>query len=413
MTDSGPRPDFKADNKYKTDRNIWPGLDMNIESEEKFMNSKKIQFLYLNEQDIIKAGVKNMDACIDTMEDVIKLLNAGDYMMSGSNHNSHGAMITFPDEPSFPNMPKNGCDRRFMAMPAYLGGKYDLAGMKWYGSNVDNKEKGLPRSILMLMLNDKETGAPISLMSANLISSYRTGAIPGVGVKYLAKEGAKVVSIIGPGVMGKTVLKAICCARPSIDTLKIKGRGKASLDSFLKFVKKECPQIKKAEIVDTVEAAVRNSDVVSFCTSSPVTVKDYPFVEEAWISPGTLFCLPATVNFDDTFIARKCKMVVDNIRLYEAWAEEYPYPTFGDITIIGSKFTDMAHEGKISFSQIDDLGDIINGRKPGRADDDQIILYSVGGMPVEDVAWGKVIYENAVKSNIGTWLPLWNVPELA
>lgn len=41
-------------------------------------------------------------------------------------------------------------------------------------------------------------------------------------------------------------------------------------------------------------------------------------------------------------------MVVDNIKLYEAWAEEYPYPTFGSINIIGAKFTDMCHDGIIS-----------------------------------------------------------------
>lgn len=108
------------------------------------MPNTKIDFLYLSEPDMIAAGVKNMPLCVDTMEKVIQLLNAGDYMMSGNNHNSHGAMVTFPDEPAFPNMPKNGCDRRFMAMPAYLGGEFDMAGMKWYGSNVENKKKGLP-----------------------------------------------------------------------------------------------------------------------------------------------------------------------------------------------------------------------------------------------------------------------------
>lgn len=40
----------------------------------------------------------------------------------------------------------------------------------------------------MMMLNDKDTGAPLALMSANLLSAYRTGAIPGVGAKYLAKK---------------------------------------------------------------------------------------------------------------------------------------------------------------------------------------------------------------------------------
>lgn len=375
-------------------------------------NEAKIDFLYLSEPDMIKAGVTDMKKCIDTMEEVIKLINVGDYMMSGKNHNSHGAMVSFPEKSEFPNMPKNGCDRRFMAMPAYLGGKFDMAGMKWYGSNVENKNKGLPRSVLMLMLNDKETGAPIALMSANLISSYRTGAIPGVGIRYLVKKDAKTAAIIGPGVMGRTVLQAICCECPQVDSIKVKGRGKASLDEFVEFTKAECPQIKNIQIVENIEEAVRDSDIVSFCTSSPVKLEDYSFVEEAWIKKGALFLLPATVNFDDDFLINRCKKVVDNRKLYEAWAEEYPYPTFGEITIIGSKFTDMVYEGKIKDSDIIDMGDIVIGNETGRSSEDEIILYSVGGMPVEDVAWGKVIYENALKMGIGTKLNIWDVPKL-
>ena len=114
----------------------------------------KISFKYLSEQDMIEAGVMNMDECVEVMEDMLLTLNRGDYVMGGQNHNSHGCMVTFPDDPQFLGMPKNGDDRRFMAMPAYLGGKYQMAGMKWYGSNVENKKKGLPRSILMMMLND-------------------------------------------------------------------------------------------------------------------------------------------------------------------------------------------------------------------------------------------------------------------
>ena len=148
----------------------------------------RIKFLYLSEPDMIKAGVKNMDQCVEAMEDLLVTLNKGDYVMAGVNHNSHGAQVIFPDDPQFEGMPKNADDRRFMAMPAYLGGKYQMAGMKWYGSNCENKASGLPRSILMMMLNDKDTGAPLALMSANLVSCYRTGAIPGVGAKYLARK---------------------------------------------------------------------------------------------------------------------------------------------------------------------------------------------------------------------------------
>ena len=105
-------------------------------------------------------------------------------------------------------MPVAGPDRRFMAMCSYLGGSYNMCGLNWYGSNVDNREKGLPRSILTLMLNDPDTGAPLALMSANLISSYRTAAVPAVGVRYLARKDVHTVGIIGPGVMNKTTLRS-------------------------------------------------------------------------------------------------------------------------------------------------------------------------------------------------------------
>ena len=121
-----------------------------------------------------------------------------------------------------------------------------MVGMKWYGSNVDNKKKGLPRSILMLTLNDKDTGAPVAYMSANILSAYRTGAVPGVGFKYFAPEDSKVVGIIGPGVMSKTALEAMMAVRPGIEAVKIKGSSMSSPSAlnFKAFVLEKYPSVK-------------------------------------------------------------------------------------------------------------------------------------------------------------------------
>lgn len=373
----------------------------------------EIKFLYLSEEDMIEAGVKDMAKCIDVMEDMLVTLKKGDYMMGGENHNSHGCMVSFPDDPPFPGMPKNAPDRRFMAMPAYLGGKYQMAGMKWYGSNVENKKKGLPRSILMMMLNDKDTGAPLALMSANLVSSYRTGGIPGVGAKYLARKDAKSVAIVGPGVMGKTSLSAFASVCKNLDTLKIKGRGQKSIDSFIEFVKKDYPQFTNIIVCDTLEEAVRDSDIVCMTTTVKNDVSTFPVIESEWVKKGAFISMPSAANFDDDFLANQCKLVVDNYKLYEAWEEEYPYPTYPEICIVGSKFTDLKHEGKISREDIIDIADIIEGKIPGRESEDDIIVYSVGGMPVEDVAWGTVLYRNAIEKGIGTELQLWKKPDMA
>ena len=335
----------------------------------------KIDFLYLSEPDMIKAGVKDMKSCVDVMEDLLITLYKGDYVMGGANHNSHGCMIMFPDDPQFPGMPKNADDRRFMAMPAYLGGSYQMAGMKWYGSNVENKKVG-------------------------------------VGAKYLARKDSRVVSIIGPGVMGKTSLAAFVSVCPNLDTVKIKGRSQRSLDAFTKFIREELPQIKNIEICDSVEEAVKDSDIISFTTTVRDDVSSFPYINGDWVKKGALISMPSAARFDDDFLAG-CKLVVDNSKLYEAWEEEYPYPTYPQVQIIGTKFTDLKHDGKIEAEDIIDITDIIEKRHLGRASDDEIIVYSVGGMPVEDIAWGGTDYRNAVKLGIGIKLPLWDKPEMA
>ena len=79
----------------------------------------KLSFLYLSEPDMIKAGVKDMGKCVEVMEDLLITLQKGDYVMGGENHNSHGCMITNPDDPEISGMPNNADDSRFMAIPAY------------------------------------------------------------------------------------------------------------------------------------------------------------------------------------------------------------------------------------------------------------------------------------------------------
>ena len=354
-----------------------------------------------------------MGGCIEAIEEMFKIMKVGDYRMGGPNGNSHGVMMTFPEESPFPNMPIDGPDRRFMAMPAYLGGKFDMAGMKWYGSNCDNKGKGLPRSILMLTLNDKDTGAPIAYMSANILSAYRTGAVPGVGFKYFSKEDSKIVGIIGPGVMNKTALEAIMAVRKKIDTIKIKGSSRTSKSTltFMEFVREKYPQIKNLYVVDSIEEAVRESDIISIATSSPTgDINEYPYIEEEWIKPGAMFSCPAAARFDDDFIINRARNITDNIKLYEAWEEEMDFPAYSSIPIPAVHCMDLIKEGKLEKGKIDDLGDILIDKIPVHRKDDEIIIYSVGGMPVEDVAWGTIVYRNALKNNIGTKLNLWKYP---
>ncbi len=374
--------------------------------------SQQIDFLYLSEPDMIAAGVTDMAECVDTMTDMLALFARGDYRMAGTENNSHGAQIYFPQQSEFEGMPLDAPDRRFMAMPAYLGGDYQMAGCKWYGSNVENKKRGLPRSILMFTLNDKDTGAPLAIMSANLLSAYRTGAIPGVGARYLAREDARVVGIVGPGPMNRTSLESFVAVRPGIDTVKVAGRSQAGVDAFIDWARAKFPQIAHFEQVADTEAAVRDSDIVSIAVPSTSGSENYPYVADEWVKPGAFICCSAHLQLEEGLVQRS-RHVADARKIYQAWAAELPAPAHEIVGIWGINLVDRVRDGRMTPEQFEDIGEIIDGLAPGRQQEDEVFVYSVGGMPVEDVAWATKVYRNAVERGIGTKLNLWETPELA
>jgi len=373
-----------------------------------------INFRYLSEQDMIAAGVTDITRCTDVMEEALILLRNGDYRMAGENGNSHGAMITFPKDPEHEGMPSDGPDRRFMAMPAYLGGRFRTTGVKWYGSNTENRTKGQPRSIHLFTLNDTDTGAPMAVMSANLLSAYRTGAVPGVGVKHLAKQDAKVAAVVGPGVIAKSVIDATLSLRPSIDTVTIKGRSAAGVETFAQYIRENFPQVTSVVAAETIEEAIKDADVIMATTSTDIKGSEaFPYFPTEAIKPGALLLLPAAARFDDDFVINDARLVLDARGLYDAWAEEYGTQAYQLLGIPGTHFHDLMREGKLPESKLEEIADVATGKIPARRNDEEIILYSVGGMPIEDVAWATDLYQSAEEKNIGQVLNLWETPVLA
>ena len=378
------------------------------------MDSKK-DFIYLSEPDMIEAGVTDIARCVDVMEEALILLRKGDFRMAGSTAMSHGAMIGFPKNPEHEGMPADGPDRRFMAMPAYLGGRFGTTGVKWYGSNLENRNKGLPRSIHLFVLNDTDTGAPLAVMSGNLLSAYRTGSIPGVAVKHLARKDAKVLGIVGPGVIGRVTTEAALSQQPGIERIVAKGIDDADVQRYADYVKPRFPNIKSVESVSSIEEVARESDIIIVTvTTDPAGRSGFPYFKQEWIKPGTLMLLPAAVRFDDEFITDPAtRLVVDSWALYEAWAEEYGIQAYEDIGIVGNHWNYLIENGKLPAERVQEIADIATGAIPARQSDDEIILYSAGGMPIEDVAWATEVYHNAIEKGLGISLNLWESPSLA
>lgn len=365
-----------------------------------------IDLLYLNQDDVVKAGVTDMHHCIDVMEEMFGLMGQGDYLMGGYARNSHGIEL-FPLESSpLPNMPVEGPDRRFMAMPGYLGGRFHMAGLKWYGSNRENIDKGLPRSILMVCLNDPDTGAPIAYMSGNLISSMRTGAVPGVGARYLANKDARVAAVIGCGVINRTCLTAILDVRPGIQTVQLYDLFPAAAQGIVEYLGRVRPDI-QAVVCGSIEQAVREADVVTVATSGTVP----PEINDTWLKDGVLLSLPAEVKIPKQFLLNSRKFI-DNKVMHQLWEEECRgigefHTTVG---ILSSYFVEYANAGEMSWDDVTNIGDVIAGKAEGRKDKKEKIVFVMGGLPIEDIAWGTEVYRKAVEMGLGQKLHLWDEP---
>lgn len=370
------------------------------------MEKQKVECLFLSEPDMIKAGVLDVKQCVNVMEETLRLLGEGDYVMGGPSSNSHGLMLWYPKESPFANMPLAGPDRRYMAMPAYLGGRFNICGLKWYGSNIANHSKGLPRSILMTSLNDAETGAPTAIFSANLASAVRTGAVPGVAAKYMAASGASELSVIGCGVINRACARAILYGKPSITTINVYDIIPAASERFISELKQEYPE-HTFIIADSVRASVANADVISVAASGKVDVE----FEESWLKDGSLLILSGHAGIADSFYLNN-KVAFDFWGMHKAWMEEGLAHKDGikslESFIHSYQALKMYNDGMLNEEYFFSLSDVVTGKAKIRDNKNDKVIFLAGGIPVEDIAWGYTVSQRAREMGLGQTLTLWD-----
>ncbi len=382
------------------------------------MRYPNIDFVYLNEEDMIRVGVLDAAKCIETMRDTMALFGKKDFLLGGPKADEHGLQMNFPQKSDIEGFPlDDGPDRRFMAMPAYLGGRFHIAGQKYYGSNSHNSEKGLPRSILMVTLSDVETGAPKAIMSANLLSAMRTGAMPAMAATYLADRDSEVLSLLGPGVINKCALMCYMEVLPNIRKIKIRGSSinSKTVLSMKSFIEEKYPRVNEIQICGSLEEACRDADVVSEAMS--VTKDNMEEFHMDWFKKGaTVFSMGSFLyrNYEEFL---KTTMVVDNYGMYQKYLSNFKargeYDELGnkrEWVIMGIHFVHLVDSGQTPRENVINLSDMVNGTAKGRTDKDEIVMCSIGGMPLEDLSWGYDCYQRALEMGIGQSLNLWHEP---
>ncbi|WP_373446162.1 hypothetical protein [Salinicoccus bachuensis] len=271
---------------------------------------------------------------------------------------------------------------RVNSMPASIGGNFNAIGIKWIGSAPKNPDDfNLPRASAVIVLNDYETLFPKAILDGMLISAMRTGANSGVAAKYLAKKNSKTLGLVGAGAQNKTQLLAMKEVLKDLEEVKITdlNRGRA-----IQFSEEMSTEVNlPIKVVDTAEEAVRGSDV--FITA---TVTKEPIIKKEWIEKGMLYLHVGSHETHFGVIDLADKVVVDD------W-EELKHRGVESLPI-------MYNEGKFDESNIHaELGQIVNGVKSARENDDEFIYFNSVGMGIQDVALASEIYNNAVRLRKG------------
>ncbi len=327
------------------------------------------KFLYLSRSEVAACGV-TWDQAMDVAEKTYAEHAAGAYEM-----------------PPKPGVHPSACPGAFLhAMPGYLPG-LDAVGLKWVAVFGHNRKKYGVNSLSSLMiLNDPETGYPIAVMEAGLITSIRTATASGVSVRYLARKDAKVIGLIGAGEQGRNNMKLIKHVAPQIDTIKI-------FDLYPEFAQKLCDDLKEELGVDAYvakdrEEVFRGSDII--VTAAPVTVKE-PVYKKEWIKEGALLLPVHSKGWEYECFSEASKFVADDWNQYSSdmFNKEKGY-----------------YKDREPFALYSEIGKIVTGEKPGRENDGEIIASANMGIALQDISLGKEILRIAKEKGLGTELSL-------
>jgi len=283
--------------------------------------------------------------------------------------------------PPKPGVHPGGGDNFLHAMPAYIPA-LGAAGIKWVSGFPGNQKRGLPYITGLLILNDPETGIPISVMDCVWITAMRTGAATAVAAKHLARADSSVLGVLGCGVQGRSNAEALKLLFPIQRVM--------AYDLDAEAARRYADDVSarlRIEVVPVSDPrkAVSGCDIV--VTAGPILKKPHRTIQPGWLDEGAFASL---VDYDSYWhpdalceVDKFCTDDVPQLRHYQSIGY------FQDIPPIHA-----------------DVGELAAGLKLGRQTRSERTMTANLGLAMDDMAVAPLVYQRAVAKGIGTWLPL-------
>lgn len=332
-----------------------------------------IKILYLSGAELTALGAADMKLALEDVEETLKLYYKGDSILPEKISMNFGKDLLEEAEKG-----------RINAMPGYLGGRFNMAGIKWIGSNPKNQKIGLPRASSITILNDPDTKFPVAMLNGSEISAIRTGASSGVAAKYLARKDAETLMLVGAGYQNTTQLEAIKTACPQLKYFYV-------VDIFEESAKRFATSMsEKLNIevipVTSISQVDRKVDVSVNATSAQVPVMDLSVA-----NPGSLHCCVGGLDHPDLY--KKADKI-----FCDSWAQ---------VRHRGACYLAVdGLAGKVKDEDIycPEIGAVLCGDMPGRESDEEFLYYKPVGLGIMDIAVATRVYRKALETGVGTWV---------
>jgi ornithine cyclodeaminase len=287
------------------------------------------------------------------------------------------ADITAPAKVAHMIPQPSGGKATLLLMPAWTNSRSN-AGERFVGCKLvsvypDNAKVGKPSVYGNYILMSGDTGETLAVIDGTVLTAWRTAATSALAARYLAREDAEHLVMIGAGALSPHLVRAHRAVRPIVRvTLWNRTRSRAIGTAFAL----TAAGIETA-IADDLEAAVREADIVSCATLSPA-----PLIRGAWLKKGAHVdlvgaYLPTMREADDAAI-RRARVYVDS----RASAPKGS----GDIAIPLKK--KILRQKDIQG----DLFELCRGKVKGRRRQDEITLFKSTGLALEDLAAAMLVW---------------------
>jgi ornithine cyclodeaminase len=288
-------------------------------------------------------------------------------------------------EPRVHLVPDNHGAGHFNVLRGHLGTP-GVSGVKVVGDFVANYAAGLPSELGLLTLYDPETGVPLAIMDATMITACRTGAMTAVGARYLARRDSRVLGHVGA--RGTAFWNIVLLDEMfDLDEIRITSRRPESREAFAQELAAVTGT--RIRVTATAEEAFDRADIL--VEASRLTEPE-PLLRTGSVQPGAFVVPYGTVSAVELDLLDVMdKVVVDDWR-------EAQSGRFGALR----RHVDT---GRLSAASLHaELGQVVTGRRPGRERNDERILFWHRGLAILDIAVGLAILRRAEQQRAGTML---------